>query len=135
MFKHIFRALFCAVLACALTTACSDENEADRLGVGAECTVMDDCYQADGEIPQDCLRQFAGGYCGVVGCASNDDCPEASACVAHTDGQNYCFRTCLDKSECNVNRSVDNESNCSANIVFTDGAMGFKACVPPSSGV
>jgi hypothetical protein len=130
-------AIFCIAAALALTLGCSDGNEADRLGVGAECAIDDDCYQDEGEggIAQECLPQFAGGYCGVVGCVSNDDCPEASACVAHDDGQNYCFRICVDKLECNENRSVDNESNCSANIVFTDGDLGVKACVPPSSGV
>jgi hypothetical protein len=112
--------------------ACNDDNEADRLGVGAECTATDECDQDTDQI---CLTEFAGGYCGIRDCLSDDDCPSASACIAHDDGTNYCFRVCLDKSECNVNRTVDVESNCSANVVFTDGAQGRKACVPPSSGV
>lgn len=110
-----------------LTTSCSDD--ADGLGVGAECAVVEDCNQ---EVAQECLLQFKGGYCGVLGCASNADCPTDSACVAHDDGQNYCFRTCQDKAECNQNRAVDNEANCSSSVDFTDGDMGFKACVPPS---
>ena len=110
-------------------SGCSDN--ADELGVGAECAVADDCNQ-DG-IAQQCLQQFKGGYCGVTGCASNADCPTDSACVTHDDGQNYCFRTCQSKDECNANRAVDNEANCSSSVDFTDGDMGYKACVPPSA--
>lgn len=109
------------------------DDEADRLGVGAECDPTDDL--CDEETAQVCLTQFTGGYCGIVGCASDLDCPEASGCVMHDDGANYCFRVCSDKSECNVNRSVDNEANCSSNVTFVDGAQGRKACVPPSSGI
>ncbi len=126
--------LITSVLVLALLNfACSDGTEADQLGVGAECAVVDDCSQEEGAIEQECLPQFKGGYCGVVGCVSNDDCPESSACVAHDDGQNYCFRTCLDKAECNENRDADNEANCSSSVDFTDGDLGFKACVPPSA--
>lgn len=125
-----------AIGALALTTVAfigcgddEDETEADRLGIAAECGADEDCTEA-GQV---CLMQFAGGYCGVANCQSHDDCPEASACVAHDDGNNYCFRTCTDKAECNENRSVDNEANCSANITFVGDDVG-KACVPPSSG-
>ncbi|EDM73880.1 hypothetical protein PPSIR1_24109 [Plesiocystis pacifica SIR-1] len=114
----------------AISLACSDddETEADMLGVGAECAANEDCLEE-----QSCLTQFKGGYCGVTDCALDEDCPEGSACVAHTDGTNYCFRICTDKAECNANRDPDNESNCSANITFTDPETGAnKACVPPS---
>ena len=122
------------ILVALLCSACGDDDgpEADRLGVGAECTSNDDCLQEDAGIMQECLLNFAGGYCGIEGCTSDADCPEASACIAHTDGINYCFRVCVDKPECNANRSVDNEANCSSNVTFTDGDMGRKACVPPS---
>lgn len=109
-----------------VTLACGAGTEADELGVGAECGGESDCLE-----DQACLQQFKGGYCGIEGCQLDDDCPEGSACVAHSDGANYCFRSCTDKSECNLNRSPDNESNCSANIDFTDMGSG-KACVPPS---
>ena len=109
---------------------CGGGSEADRLGVGAECKVADDCQQDP--VVQTCLLQFKGGYCGVTACTSDMDCPETSACIAHTDGVNYCFRVCADKVECNENRTVENESNCSANVVFVDAALGRKACVPPS---
>jgi len=110
-------------------TSCGDDTEADRLGVGAECTSNDQC---DVDTNQSCLA-FKGGYCGIRGCVHDSDCPQPSACVAHTDGMNYCFRTCADKPECNVNRTVDNEANCSSSVTFVDGTQGRKACVPPSS--
>lgn len=118
--------LLCSLLLCA---ACGDNEEADELGVGAECTATDDCNV---DLDQECLA-FKGGYCGIADCAGDVDCPEFSACIAHTDGTNYCFRTCAEKLECNENRSADNESNCSSSVDFVDGAQGRKACVPPSS--
>ena len=78
-----------------------------------------------------CLTQFKGGYCGASGCTSDAVCPEGSICVTHTDRVNYCFLVCVDKTECNVNRTAVNESNCSANITRVDGGSQ-KACVPPS---
>jgi hypothetical protein len=118
-------------LAIALTVmmyACG--SDADDYGVGAECTTNDQCSQDP--VMQTCLM-FKGGYCGIVGCTKDADCPDLSKCVAHTDGKNYCFRTCIDKPECNANRTVDNESNCSSNVTFVEAASGIKACVPPSS--
>lgn len=108
-------------------------SDADELNVGAQCGIDDDCDNSDAFI-QTCLTQFAGGYCGLEGCDSDLDCPEDSACVAHSDGVDDCFRTCRDKPECNANRDADNEANCSSSVVFVDGADGRKACVPPSSG-
>lgn len=109
-------------------------TDADRVGVGAECHTADDCLQPEPDAgpAQVCLTQFKGGYCGIEDCTANEDCPEGSACVAHTDGTNYCFRICNDKVECNLNRAPDNESNCSANIEYVDGTTQDKACVPPS---
>ena len=106
---------------------CSD-NKADSLGVGAQCTMTSDCNTDLHEI---CLP-FKGGYCGLEGCAHDADCPTDSACIAHTDGQNYCFRTCTDKSQCNANRDPINEANCSSTATFVDGTNGRKACVPPN---
>ena len=117
-----------------------DSTEADRIGVGAECTVdpsadpPSTCPVVEMDIQLDCLTQFKGGYCGLEGCTGDAGCPEGSACVAHDDGSNYCFRVCQDKPECNRNRSVENEANCSANIDFVDEPQDQKACVPPSSG-
>ncbi len=121
--------LSCSMLL-ALTVSC--DSDADDLGVAAECSKDGDCNQ-DIEPPLTCLKSFKGGYCGLSGCDGNSDCPEASICVTHTDGVNYCFRECAEKSECNENRDGDNEANCTANIVRVDGGSE-KACVPPSAG-
>ena len=110
------------------------ETEADRIGVGAECTDSGECESADEEVELVCLTQFTGGYCGLEGCTRDDECPEGSACVAHDDGKNYCFRLCQNRDECNRNRSEGNEANCSPNIVFVEDVGERKACVPPSSG-
>ena len=121
------RLLGIALVAMTLSFACSDN--ADDLGVGAQCTGNDQC---DANTHQVCL-QFKGGYCGLMGCVHDADCPSDSACIMHTDGINYCFRTCVDKPDCNANRDVANEANCSSSVTFVDGTMGRKACVPPSA--
>jgi hypothetical protein len=105
-------------------------SSADALGVGAQCAQASDCDTSLNEV---CLSQFKGGYCGLEGCTHDVDCPVDSACIAHTDGHSYCFRTCADKSECNANRDPDNESNCSSSTTFVDGDQGRKACIPPSA--
>lgn len=138
LFGRISFVLSCCVL--GATVSCGDDDdgvyrgtEADWLGVGAACTSDDMCYQGeDGGLVQKCLTQFKGGYCGIADCQSDADCPDASACVAHDDGNNYCFRICMDKIECNRNRPADAESNCSANVTFVDGGKSERACVPPS---
>jgi hypothetical protein len=117
-------------LAFAITlamAACSDN--ADSLGVGAQCTQTNDC---DTKLNETCLTQFKGGYCGLEGCVHDTDCPTDSACVAHTDGHNYCFRTCATKDDCNANRDPANEANCSSSVTFVDAQANRKACVPPS---
>lgn len=117
--------------------ACGSDNPgpigtpADTIGVGAVCKVDADCLQTDA-MHQQCLTEFKGGYCGLKGCTRDADCPYGSQCVVFSTGTNYCFRTCADKSECNLNRPPDVESNCSANIEFADGKKGSKACVPPT---
>lgn len=112
--------------AIALLAACG--SSADQLGVGAQCGSNADCDQTD---HQTCLA-FKGGYCGLEGCLHDTDCPADSACVAHTDGHNYCFRICAIKDDCNANRDPVNEANCSSSVTFVDPQSGTKACVPPS---
>jgi hypothetical protein len=112
---------------------CSDDDngngtEAIQLGLGAECAMDADCT-TEGST---CLLNFKGGYCGKSGCTGDADCPAGSACVTHDDGVNYCFLVCAQKTECNVSRTADNESNCSANVDFVDTTNQHKACVPPS---
>jgi len=122
--------LISAMFLCAATSACNSDNDADALGIGAECVATEECEET---TEQECLTDFKGGYCGIKDCVDNADCPDSSACVTHDDGLNYCFRTCLDKAECNANRSADQESNCSASIVFVEERDdNLKACVPPS---
>ena len=110
-----------------LLAACGDDG-ADSLGVGAQCTKNEDCNT---DLMETCLA-FKGGYCGLSPCAHDTDCPPDSACIHHTDNVNYCFRTCVDKADCNANRDAANEANCSSSVTFVDGTMGRKACVPPS---
>jgi hypothetical protein len=115
--------------------ACSDDDEdgtseAQRTGVGASCVANEDCKQT--AAPLECLP-FKGGYCGLMGCQENADCPDGSACVTHDDGINYCFLICRDRPECNLTRPADSEANCSANITFVESDTNAKACVPPSS--
>ncbi|MDZ4696082.1 MAG: hypothetical protein SGI86_13115 [Deltaproteobacteria bacterium] len=106
----------------------NDGTEADRLGVGAQCAKTDDCQ--DG---QTCLTQFKGGYCGISGCTKDADCPATSACVAHDDGMKYCFRTCAEKIECNENRTLELESNCSSSATLVETQKSpTKVCLPPS---
>ena len=116
MRTHIFAAL---LLAAACGTA------AQQSGVGRACADDDDC--AD---DQTCLA-FAGGYCGLQDCDGDDDCPDGSACVRHDDGENYCFLVCVDKPDCNVDRPLESEANCSSNVELVE-ADGVKTCVPPS---
>ena len=116
-----------------LLVSCGGDDDADGLGVGAQCTVSGDCLSTD-EFTQVCLTRFAGGYCGLASCTDDLDCPDDSGCVTHTDTESYCFRTCTNKVDCNANRTVENEANCSSNVTFVAGAQGRKACVPPSSG-
>lgn len=103
-------------------------GDADSARIGAECTTSESCDNDQ----LTCLTTFKGGYCGASGCASNADCITGSICVTH-EGSNYCFRTCTDKPECNANRTVDNESNCSSSITRVE-AGNEKVCIPPSSG-
>ncbi len=113
---------------------CGDDDDngvggsaANKRGVGAECAKNEDCTE-QGQV---CLP-FKGGYCGIEGCTADKDCPEGSACVVHDDMKNYCFLLCTDKLQCNANRSVDNEANCSSNITYVEDTNDGKACVPPS---
>jgi len=138
--------LIAMTLASGLLLGCggdSGETEADRIGVGAECTESAECESPDEDVMLQCLTQFTGGYCGLQGCEGAADCsegtccPEGSACVTADDDNNYCYRLCQDKVDCNRNRSPENEANCvgSGTINFVDGQTDQKACEPPSSGI
>lgn len=105
-------------------TSCGD-NEANEQLIGAECSANDQCPEGS-----TCLTAFKGGYCGKTGCNADTDCPEGSVCTA-LEGTNYCFLVCIDKIDCNQNRTAENESNCSSNVNPVDGGEE-KVCVPPS---
>ena len=139
MAKLTRSALFLFLLLPACGGEDDHENEADMAGVGAACDndMACEAYQEaedTGGAELVCLSQFAGGYCGLSDCTQDADCPDGSACVAHSDGVNYCFRSCVDKAECNAHRPAEFESNCSANISYVESDTSGKACVPPSSG-
>lgn len=122
--------------------ACSDGGgpvvEADQVGVGAACSLDAECPavqrdNSDGTpFALVCLDQFKGGYCGLQGCTANADCPDGAACVGMDDGEEYCFRQCTEKSECNENRPAESESNCSSSVAYLEPETQGKACVPPS---
>ena len=124
------RTLFALLVAVGLGSCGSDTSEAIKRGVGAECNASLACTETN----QVCLTAFAGGYCGVSACTHDTDCPAGSACVTDDNQTNYCFLICADKPECNVRRSVDNESSCTSSLTFIDGTMGRKVCRPPLSG-
>lgn len=118
-------------LGLALIGSCGNGgSEAVRRGVGAECQGDTDCA----ETGQRCLTDFKGGYCGVSPCVHDTGCPQGSACVTEENGVGYCFLVCVDKSDCNVHRTLENESSCNSSLTFVDGAMGRKVCRPPRSG-
>jgi hypothetical protein len=131
--ENTMRNAMSAVLGLLLAAAaygCGDDDDgiaADRLGVGAQCTQSEQCTEG-----QTCLP-FKGGYCGLADCTANAGCPSGSLCVTHDDGKNYCFRSCVEKSECNRNRSAEVEANCVSSVDFAEAATQAKACVPPSS--
>ncbi len=118
-----------AALIVSLVVLAGCADDADTLGIGAQCAQSEQCLEG-----QTCLTaSFKGGHCGIADCTADSECPVNARCVAHDDGTNYCFRVCVDKAECNANRDVENEANCSSNITFSDGTKNGKACVPPSA--
>ena len=129
--------ILASTVSLAIAGCGSDETEADRIGVAAECSSDTDCPIIECDVEPcpvlACLTQFAGGYCGVADCVADVDCPAGSACVAHDDGRNYCFRLCANKPECNRYRSPSVEANCSSSVEFVE-PQPLRACVPPSSG-
>jgi len=124
--RRLLFALLIVVSACG-----DDQNEANRRGIGAACNATAQCS----EPGQSCLTAFKGGYCGLSGCLHDADCPQGSACVTDDNQTNYCFLICADKPDCNVNRSVDNESSCTSSLTFVDGAKNRKVCRPPNAGI
>jgi hypothetical protein len=123
------RRILCALVLVACGCG-SNQNEANRKGIGADCTTTSDCTTS-GQV---CLTEFKGGYCGLSGCLHDTDCPQGSACVTDDNQTNYCFLVCGTKTDCNLHRSPDDESDCTSSLAFLDGAMSRKVCRPPNSG-
>jgi hypothetical protein len=121
--------LFALSLTVASSLSCGDSNESDKVGIAGECAKDADCPKVS-DLQLTCLTVFKGGYCGLSGCAEDADCPAGAVCVVE-GGVNYCFRECVDKPECNANRTADNEANCVSNATHV-GVSTSKVCVPPS---
>ena len=117
----------------ALVAGCGGNNSANDQLIGGVCLTADDCDDGDEDTPElDCLLDFKGGYCGRADCTADEDCPKGSICVV-LEGTNYCFLVCTSKEQCNVNRDVESESNCSSNVDPVGGGTD-KVCVPPAAG-
>ena len=126
------RILYALVVVAVLCSCGDGTSEAIKRGIGSECNTTDLlCSEAN----QSCLTEFKGGYCGKAMCVHDTDCPAGSACVTADNQMNYCFLICVDKPDCNVRRSLENESNCTSSLAFVDGTNGRKVCNPPSSGI
>ena len=123
------RRIMCALVLAVVSGCGSNQNAANQAGIGAQCTMTSDCTTA-GEI---CLTEFKGGYCGLTGCLHDTDCPQGSACVTD-NGANFCFLVCNTKTDCNLHRSSENESDCTSSLPFVDGDTNLKVCRPPNSG-
>lgn len=127
-----------AILLTWMLSSCSDDApKVDQIGIGGQCTLKDDCNQELDSL--DCITTFKGGYCGRQACANNSECPTGSVCV-NEEGVSYCFRTCAEKPECNANRDLDNEANCSGSFSLMESTDTMpsnqpKVCIPPSSGI
>ena len=113
-----------------LFCGCGEDDANDQL-IGGECATAEDCDDGNDDTPAlDCILDFKGGYCGRAACQNSAECPEASLC-ADLEGSFYCFLQCTDKTQCNKNRTVDNESNCSSSVDPVEGGEQ-KLCIPPS---
>lgn len=128
-------ALLPLVVLFGLATAfCGDDDNANDRMIGAQCLTATDCDDHnDDTAPLECLTEFSGGYCGDASCIASTDCPDGSVCVG-LDGSTYCFLVCNEKADCNQNRDLENEANCSSNVDPVEGG-NIKVCVPPSSGI
>ncbi len=121
--------LMAVALVVTASLSCGDSSS-DRIGIAGECAQDADCRKVD-DFQLTCLTAFKGGYCGLAGCTQDADCPTDSVCIAQ-GGVNYCFRVCVDKPECNANRTLANEANCVASVTHVGGTSTAKVCVPPS---
>jgi hypothetical protein len=92
-------------------------------GAGAACAADDEC---PGDLT--CLRDFAGGYCGIRGCNTNGDCPGNSVCVAGATG-NLCMASCARDGDCSLCRGELFATACEANVDLAEGGTA-SVCRP-----
>ena len=134
----MFRSSIAVLLvACSIAVACGGDDdsgtptsEAARRGVGSACKADTDCTEA-GQV---CLTDFKGGMCGIADCTMTSECPTGSVCVGDPDlARNFCLLVCIDKPDCNVHRSIDEEANCTSTLNQIDAKTGMdpKVCQPP----
>lgn len=91
-------------------------------GLGAACGEDADC--GGGDLV--CIGGIDGGYCGVLDCAGNADCPADSSCVER-EGGNYCAKNCAAESDCTLCRPGDEPVACTGDVTFVEA--GNTVCV------
>lgn len=92
--------------------------------LGSSCSTSAQC---NGEGAA-CLQSFFGGYCAVLGCAADTDCPEGGACVplnpdgaTDADKQFACMAACTG-GDCRFGYSCQSYEG--SNICLEDDGMG-----------
>ncbi len=95
---RVSRAVIGALLAGGLGCGHAEEFSGDRPDpsrlVGIAC-------DADADCEQSCVRdqrRFPDGFCTLVGCRSNTDCPDGTVCVRNDDG--ICVFPCGSPLDC-----------------------------------
>jgi hypothetical protein len=93
-------------------------------GVGAACSVVEDCAAG-----LECIPTATGGYCTQRDCSTNADCPQDSFCVTHTDGVNYCLKRCSVASDCSFCRPWQYAGTCSDQVVYAEDGTSGTVCL------
>lgn len=93
--------------------------------IGSSCSASAQCTGEGAE----CLQNFFGGYCAILGCMSEADCPDSNPCVAlNPDGadvadkQLACMKGCTTTAECRFGFSCQDYEG--ARICLEDDGMG-----------
>ena len=122
-----------------LVGACADE-------IGDSCKYDVDCSQ---NMDRNCDRSQPGGYCLIIGCAS-DECPGEAVCVNFTTecpsgtkeedcrriepnrGRTYCLKHCKKNKDCRSKYDCIDPEELSAAIIDLDTNKS-KICVPKAN--
>jgi hypothetical protein len=94
-------------------------------GIGASC---DDVFLCDAGLQ--CLTAFGGGYCGTQGCTTNAECGQNGLCVTHSNGTNYCLKSCAAPSDCSFCRPATEATECRSDVSFVEAGTTGSVCVP-----